>query len=117
MTCPTICGGWVDGSPVELEMKSSEEHIGYYDWKSDLRPFESEWNWYICPVTGGSHRINFKGTAGYGNPRFGLWLWTDSELKDITHLDSVHCSEPAMPQYCDRLERKGVCLISPKVML
>ena len=117
MTCPATCEGWVDDIQVKLDVKNSEEHIGYYDWKSELRQFESEWCWFICPIEGGSHRINFKGTAGQANPRFGLCLWTDSELKDITHLDSIHCSEPAMPQYKDHLERLGVCLFSPKTML
>ncbi|MDD4869198.1 MAG: hypothetical protein PHR77_01460 [Kiritimatiellae bacterium] len=113
---PSRCDGWLDDRQVSLEESSSEEHIGYFNWKDDLRPFESEWCWYICSVPSGSHRIKFSGTAGHPNPRLGLWIWADYELIDRMYLASVHCSDSVMPQYRDRLERQGVCLMPPKAM-
>ncbi len=112
--CQSSCEGWIDDRQVKLEEKSSEEHIGFFNWTGDLRPFESEWCWYICNLPGGSHRFNFRGTAGHPNPRFGLWVWADSELTDRMRLVSIRCSDPAMPQYLPHLERQGVCLVPPK---
>jgi hypothetical protein len=103
----------VDGRPADLEERSSDEHIGYFNWTGDLRAVESEWCWYICSVAAGSQRVKFSGTAGHPNPRLGLWLWADQDLSDRTPLASFHCSDPAMPQYRDRLERQGVCLMPP----
>ena len=45
---PSRCAAWVDGRPADLEERSSDEHIGYYNWTGDLRAVESEWCWYIC---------------------------------------------------------------------
>ena len=111
--CPASCEGWIDEALVKLEEKSSEEHIGYFVPDGSLRPYESEWCWYICRVSGGQHTIDFKGLAGHPSPKFGLWLWEEKDLKDERQEIQVHCSEPSMPQYNDTLERRGICLRSP----
>ena len=108
--CPSRCEGTIDDSPAELKERNSTEHIGYFVPDGSLRSSESEWCWYICRVSAGSHRINFKGFAGHPAPKFGLWVWTDRDLTDFKQLLSVHCSEPAMPQYNDAIERTGICL-------
>jgi hypothetical protein len=103
----------VDDGLMSLEERSSEEHIGYYHWTGDLRPFESEWRWYIGSVSGGSHRIRFCGRAGHPNPRIGLWIWIESDLAGYKQPVSVRCDEAAMPQYRDLLDRQGICILSP----
>ena len=108
---PSRCSGWVDDQPADLEERSSDEHIGYYNWTGDLRAVESEWCWYICNVAPGSHRVKFSGTTGHPNPRLGLWLWAEQELAERRPLASFRGSDPAMPQYRDRLERQGICLM------
>jgi hypothetical protein len=110
---PSRCAGWVDGRPADLEERSSDEHIGYFNWTGDLRAVESEWCWYLCSIAPGSHRVKFNGTAGHPNPRLGLWLWADQDLAERTPLASFRCSDPAMPQYRDRLERQGICVMPP----
>ncbi|MCU0917032.1 MAG: hypothetical protein MUC88_21085 [Planctomycetes bacterium] len=110
---PSRCAAWVDDEPANLEERSSQEHIGYFNWTGDLRAVESEWCWYICRVAAGSHQVRFRGTAGHPNPRLGLWLWADQELAQRTPVASARGSEPAMPQYRDRLERQGMCLQPP----
>ncbi len=110
---PSRCAGWVDGRPADLEERSSDEHIGYFNWTGDLRAVESEWCWYICSIAPGSHRVKFSGAAGHPNPRLGLWLWADQDLADQTPLASFRCGDPAMPQYRDRLERQGICVMPP----
>jgi hypothetical protein len=110
---PSRCAAWVDGQPAGLEERSSDEHIGYYNWTGDLRAVESEWSWYICNIAPGSHRVKFHGAAGHPNPRLGLWLWADQDLAERTPLASLRCSAPALPQYRDHLERQGICLMPP----
>lgn len=110
---PSLCSGWVDDGPMSLEERGSEEHIGFYHWTGDLRPFESEWRWYIGSIRGGSHRIGFSGRAGHPNPRIGLWVWIESDLAGHKQPVSVHCSEAAMPQYRDLLDRQGIRILSP----
>lgn len=109
---PSRCSVRVDGRPAGLEERSSAEHIGYYNWTGSLRPVESEWSWYVCDVGSGSHRVKFRGAAGDLKPRLGLWAWTDQDLSTGARTD-VRCTEPAMPQYRDRIERRGICLVAP----
>jgi hypothetical protein len=115
--CPGSCDAWIDDLPANPEVKRSDEHIGYFVPKNELQKFESEWTWYICTLSDGSHRVKFKGNAGHSNPRFGLWVWTDEDMSNQMQLVHSGCSEPAMPQYRDRIERQGVCLAEPKTIL
>jgi hypothetical protein len=110
---PSRCSAWVDGRPVGLEQRNSAEHIGYYNWTGKLRPFESEWCWYLCDVGCGTQRVKFQGAAGHPAPRLGLWVWADQDLADRMQPASVPCGDPAMPQYRDRLDRQGICLLPP----
>jgi hypothetical protein len=110
---PSRCKAWLDGRQVALEERSSAEHIGYYNWTGRLRPFESDWCWYLCNVDRGSHRVKFQGTAGHSGPRLGLWAWTDRDLAETMQRAPVPCADPDMPQYRDRIERQGVCLLPP----
>ncbi|NUQ64563.1 MAG: hypothetical protein HUU20_19020 [Pirellulales bacterium] len=110
---PGSCSGWVDDRPATLDQSSSDEHIGYFDWTGSLKPHESEWCWYIATVGGGPHRVKFAGTAGHPNPRLGLWLWSESDLANGGISTKLPCSQPAVPQYRDRIERQGVCLLNP----
>jgi hypothetical protein len=112
--CPSDCETWIDGDQVKPEEKRSEEHIGYFDWKSELRQYESEWSWYICNVPEGSHRIRFKVKAGHPDPLLGLWLWNEYDLSGWKQQIPSSCSDPAMPQYRDHIERRGICLLKPK---
>jgi hypothetical protein len=111
---PSHCAAWVDGRPADLEERSSDEHIGYFNWTGDLRGVESEWRWYLCSIAPGAHRVEFRGTAGHPDPRLGLWLWAEQDLAERMPLASFHCSEPALPQYRDRLDRQGICLTGPQ---
>jgi hypothetical protein len=113
--CPSGCEAWIDGDQVKPEEKRSEEHIGYFDWKGELRQYESEWCWYICTVPAGSHSIRFKGKAGHPDPLFGLWLWNEYDFSGWKQQIQSSCSDPAMPQYRDHTERRGICLLKPKV--
>jgi hypothetical protein len=110
---PSRCTASIDGRPVSLEERTSAEHIGYYNWTGRLGPFESEWCWYLANVDRGSHRVKFQGMAGHSKPRLGLWAWADHDLDGNTQPVSVRCGEPAMPQYRDRIERQGECLLPP----
>jgi hypothetical protein len=58
--------------------------------------------------------IRFHGAAGQPKPRLGLWVWADHGLADCAQHAPVHCAEPAMPQFRDRIERHGVCLMGVK---
>ena len=111
---PSRCRAWVDGRPITLEERSSTEHIGFhYNLTSHLRPFESQWCWYLADVDCGSHRVKFEGMAGHANPRLGLWAWADHDLSKHRQPTPVHCGAPLMPQYRDCIERQGVCLLTP----
>jgi hypothetical protein len=110
---PSQCKAWVDDQPVRLEERNSAEHIGYYNWTGSLRAVESEWSWYLCDLGAGQHRVKFRGAAGDLKPRLGLWAWADREVMAGAERTTVRCNEPAMPQYRDRVERQGVCLLSP----
>jgi hypothetical protein len=109
---PSRCAAVVDGRPVKLEERRSDEHIGYYNWTEKLRPAESEWTWYICDVESGTHGIRFSGVAGNPNPPFAVWAWAEHKLTDRMSLPLVRCSEPAMPQYEDQIERRGICILA-----
>ena len=111
--CPSRCAAWVDGQSVRLEERASTEHIGYYNWTGLLRPFESEWCWYLCDVSRGSHRVKFHGAAGNAKACLGLWAWAERDLTDSLRPSPLQCAEPAMPQYRDRIERQGICLLAP----
>ena len=114
----STCEAELDGQPVTPERRDSRLHTGYFVarpeniWK-DAAAYDSEWSWYICPVTAGSHRLRFRGIAAHDKPKLGLWLWTGRELVRTPAGDGVHCSEPALPQVADLLEREGLCLKSP----
>ena len=111
---PSRCTATVDGREVGLEQRDSDEHIGYYNWTGKLRPNESEWSWYLCPVARGSHRVKFSGVAGHPNPRIGLWVWSDANLTVAEQpVAGLRCDEPVLPQYRDRVERHGICLLRP----
>jgi hypothetical protein len=51
--------------------------------------------------------------AGNSKPRLGLWAWADHNLANNIQSTAVRCDDPAMPQYRDRIERQGMCLLSP----
>jgi len=110
---PSRCQAWVDGRPVRLEPRDSTEHVGYYNWTGALRPFESEWTWYLCDVGAGVQRVKFEGAAGHPSPRLGLWVWTDQDLAVCKQPVQVRGSEAAMPQYREWIERTGICLLTP----
>jgi hypothetical protein len=110
---PSRCQAWVDGRPARLEPRDSTEHIGYYNWTGALRPFESEWTWYLCDVGAGVHCVKFEGAAGHPSPRLGLWVWTDQDLAVCKQPILVRGSEAAMPQYREWIERMGICLLKP----
>ena len=114
LPCPSRCSASVDGRSTRLVERSSTEHIGYFNWTGNLRPFESEWCWYLCDVGSGLHRVRFQGAAGQPKPRLGLWVWADYELADCAQHTPVLCVDPAMPQYRDRIERQGICLMDAK---
>lgn len=111
---PGRCGAWIDGREAALEERCSEEHIGYYDWTPALRPYESDWRWYLCDLKPGTHRVRFAGAAGHPNPRLGLWLWSERTLDGGVRVEGTACGEPALPQVRDRVERRGVCLMPPR---
>lgn len=110
---PSRCEAWIDGRAASLEQSSSDEHIGYYDWARGLAPYESEWCWYIVNLESGLHRVKFAGAAGHPNPRLGLWLWTECDLGEKAVSVPVRCSAASMPQYRERIERRGICLMQP----
>ena len=110
---PGHCVATVGGKAVGLERSSSDKHIGDRiqdpQWKN-MRQFESQWDWYDCPVPAGSSRVRFSGACGFERPKIGVWLWSEQQVESVAHhLDSA-CSTPAMPQYNDDRERSGVCL-------
>jgi hypothetical protein len=110
---PGHCVATVEGKAVGLERSSSDKHIGYRirdpQWKN-VRQFESQWDWYDCPVPAGSSRVRFSGACGFERPKIGVWLWSEQQLDSFAHpLDSAS-SIPAMPQYNDGRERNGICL-------
>ena len=114
---PSQCVATVDGLDAPLERRDSDEHVGYFNWTDNLREFESEWSWYLCPVGRGQHRIRFSGTAGHPDPRLGVWLWADQDVEEkAQRLETVTCSEPALPQYRERIDRLGICLLKPVVL-
>jgi hypothetical protein len=57
--------------------------------------------------------MRVSGIAGHPNPRLGLWVWADHDRSERTQLASFRCSDPVMPQYRDRLEHQGICLMPP----
>ena len=114
--CSSRCTAWVDGSEAVLDVRHSDEHVGFHNWTDSLRAVESEWTWYICDVPVGSHRIKFSGRTGHAGPRLGVWLWVDYDLADQTLLTAVQCRPPVLPQYRDRRERHGICLLRPAVV-
>ena len=58
--------------------------------------------------------MKFVGAAGHANLRIGVWLWTETILEnDAQPIEAVRCSEPALPQYRERIERRGLCLLRP----
>lgn len=113
---PSRCVASSNGIPLTLEERRSDEHIGYFNWTGNLRPSESEWTWYICQLPAGTHRIKFSGAAGHLNPRLAVWAWADYELKPVTQITAVHATDPALPPYRDRLERRGICVMPPRVL-
>ncbi|MDO8539690.1 MAG: hypothetical protein Q7S40_04555, partial [Opitutaceae bacterium] len=113
---PSRCAAEIDGIPLRVEDRRSDEHIGFFNWTGNLRAAESEWTWYIGNVPPGSHRIKFSGAAGHPNPRLALWVWADHQLADEQQITSSFCSDPAMPPYRERIERHGTCIMRPAAL-
>jgi hypothetical protein len=114
---PSRCEASLDGAAVSLEQRSSDEHIGYYNWTGRLRAVESEWSWYLCRVGPGSHRVRFRGAVGHPQPRLGVWVWAEEELTPRAQpLAGMRGGDAAMPPYRDRWERRGVCLLRPTAL-
>ena len=115
---PSRCAARLNGNPITLHESSSAGHIGYRlsdndkYWK-DIRPHECEWTWYICEVDSGSSRIRFAGAAGHVHPRIGLWVWCEQDLAASKVAVPVNCPEPAMPQYRQMIERRGIAVKRP----
>jgi hypothetical protein len=60
--------------------------------------------------------VKFSGTAAHPNPRLGVWLWADTNLAAAeAPLAGVSCSEPTLPHYRERTERRGIRLLAPSV--
>ena len=114
---PSNCRATVNGAAVTLQESSSGGHVGYYGpntgvWEG-IRPYDSQWTWYICEVAGGASRVQFSGMVGHPQCRMGLWAWRESELAADPAPVPIVCSEPAMPPYNPGLERQGICLKAP----
>jgi hypothetical protein len=111
--CPSKCSAWVDGAPVSTEARPSSLRYAYHMgsetnyWKRTLA-LEGEWCWYIAEVSGGRRHLRFRGQAGHGSPRLGVWAWAEYDLDQHAVSLPMSCSEPAMPQYRSGLERDGV---------
>ncbi len=114
----STCAARLDGREIALEQRHSGGHAGYFvaspqnAWK-DVAALESQWCWYICEVPQGAHRLEFRGAAGHANPRLGLWLWVERELRPSPAGPGLRCPEAALPQVRDRWEREGICLKPP----
>jgi len=114
---PSNCRATLNGAAVPLQESSSGGHIGYYGpntgvW-AGIRPYDSQWTWYICETPGGTSRVMFSGLVGHPQCRMGLWLWRGSDLTGGQMPVQMVCGEPAMPLYNPGLERQGVCLKAP----
>lgn len=113
--CPSTCSAWMDGAPVDTELRPSSVRSGYHlgsqtnYWK-DAMLLESEWCWYIAEVPGGRHRMRFSGKAGHDSPRLGVWVWAEHDLEGLVTSLPLNCGQPAMPQYRAGVERDGVRL-------
>ena len=116
---PSKCTAAVNGNPVRLEERYSEGHIAYRDslratGAERVRPYLSEWTWYICEAPEGTSRVRFTGTAGDTRSRIGLWAWMETDLTGRHVPVSVPSSEAKMPQYEAERELDGLCLKSPE---
>jgi hypothetical protein len=115
---PSTCSCHVNGVAVNLEERSSKGHIGYNaasahsPW-SEVLKYESEWTWYIGEIGTGEYRISFTGKAPTGHSRIALYVWTEWDIKSMSTLVDISCSEAGMPQYRDHLERQGSRFIFP----
>ncbi|HUZ47511.1 MAG TPA: hypothetical protein VMW54_12820 [Terriglobia bacterium] len=115
---PSTCSCDVNGEAVNLEMRSSKGHIGSYastahsPW-SEVLKYESEWTWYMGEIGTGESRIRLTGKAPTGHSRMALYVWTEGDVKSLSTLVDISCSEAEMPQYRDHLERQGRRLVFP----
>ncbi len=114
--CPSACSAWIDEAPATTESRPSSVRFGFYVdsrtnyWKAAV-PLENEWCWYIADVSGGRHRLRFRGHAGHANPRLGVWVWAEHDLESHAVSVPIGCSEPAMPQYRAGVERDGARML------
>lgn len=110
---PSRAVATVNGQPAKLEPRHSAGHIGYniprtYSAHAQVLPHENEWTWYLCDVGPGKSRVRFEGAAADPKARFGLWLWAEREITGAA--TDIHCGEPSLPPYRDRIERAGINL-------
>jgi hypothetical protein len=112
---PSRCTAVRNGKDSPLEDSHSAGHLWYQETlhSPGIRPYLSQWTWYICNLPSGTSRVHFTGAAGDPNCRIGLWEWLERDLRGSHLPTEVAASEPAMPQYLPDVERDGICLKAP----